>query len=312
MRLFDLHCDTLTECYTRGVPLGRNGLHVDLARGRRYAPWGQVFAVFIPDTVRGRDAFRLCCRVLDFAKEQEQRFPQQLAWVRTSAELHKAAERGCCAGILAVESGAAVAGDIRNIALLSARGVRVMTLTWNGENEWGGGCMAGGGLTPFGKRGVAALYRTGIVPDVSHLSETGFWDVATVSDQPFIASHSVCRAVHDHPRNLTDAQAREIIRRGGLIGLNFCGAQLGSATEEHIYRHLSHLLSLGGEKCVAFGGDLDGCELPDAWGGIVFYERLLSFLLARGISERQLGGLFFENAFDFFDNTLQSQKNEVQ
>jgi len=312
MRLFDLHCDTLTECFYRGVSLGWNTLHVDLKRGHRYTPWGQVFAVFIPDTVRGHEAFRLCCRVLAFAREQEERFPQQLAWVTTAEQLRAATKRGQCAGILAVESGAAVAGDLRNIARLAEQGVRVMTLTWNGENEWGGGCATKNGLTAFGKRGMEELYRVGIVPDVSHLSETGFWDVAQVSDCPFIASHSVCRAVHEHPRNLRDEQIREIVRRGGLIGLNFCEAQLGGACEDVLYRHLSHLLALGAEKNVAFGGDLDGCTLPNEWHGIACYERLFSYLLGKGVTERQLCGLFFQNAFDFFDNTLQSEKNAVQ
>ena len=312
MRLFDLHCDTLTECYRRGVSLGWNDRHIDLARGRRYAPWGQVFAVFIPDTMRGYEAFRFCCRVLEFARQQEARFPQQLAWVTTAEQLREAVKRKRCAGILAVESAAAVAGDVHNIEHLASCGVRVMTLTWNGENEWGGGCATQSGLTAFGKSGVKELHRVGIVPDVSHLSESGFWDVASLSERPFIASHSVCRAVHDHPRNLNDEQVREIVRRGGLIGLNFCEAQLGEASEERIYRHLSHLLSLGAERNVAFGGDLDGCDLPVNWHGIAFYERLLSYLLSRGISERQLNGLFFQNAFDFFDNTLQFEKSAVQ
>ena len=262
--------------------------------------------------MRGREAFRFCCRVLDFAREQETRFPQQLAWVTTAEQLRETVKCKRCAGILAVESGAAVAGDVRNIEQLALRGVRVMTLTWNGENEWGGGCATQHGLTAFGKRGVEELHRVGIVPDVSHLSETGFWDLAALSPHPFIASHSVCRSVHDHPRNLRDAQVREIVRRGGLIGLNFCKAQLGEANEERIYRHLSQLLALGADKNVAFGGDLDGCEIPDEWHGIAFYERLLSYLFSRGISERQLHGLFFQNAFDFFDNTLQFEKNAVQ
>ena len=314
MRLFDLHCDTLTSCYDRGASLCCNDLHVDLHRGLAYSPWCQLFAVWIPDTLRGAEAFRFCNRVLTFAHEEEKRYPQQFALVKTTEQLQSAVKLGCCAGILTVENGAAVAGELENIRLLSARGVRVMTLTWNGENEWGNGCLSKNtaGLTEFGKRAVAELYRVGIVPDVSHLSEAGFWDVATLSDHPFIASHSLSRAVHEHPRNLSDAQFREIVRRGGLVGLSFCGGHLGAQRLDSIYRHLSHFLSMDGEKTVALGGDLDGFSLPSSWRGIEFYERLATYLLKKGITEDQLQRLFFQNAFDFFDNTLQSQENAVQ
>ncbi len=314
MRLFDMHCDTLSVCYKSGVSLCNNEYHIDLRRGRQYEPWCQVFAAFIPDTLRGREALRYCRRLLGFAAEQEKRFPQQLSFVRDRVQLAAAVNSGRCGGLLAVEGGAALAGSIKHIQTLASLGVRILTLTWNGDNELGHGCFSerGEGLTEFGRRAVREMYRVGIVPDVSHLNEAGFWDVATLSEAPFIASHSLSRTVHEHPRNLTDAQFKELCRRGGLVGLNLCGDHLGETTFEAVYRHVSHFLSLDGESAIAFGGDLDGMKLPDDWQGIAVFEMLADYLLKKGISEPILDGLFFKNAFNFFSSTLQESKDEVK
>ncbi len=314
MRLFDLHCDTLTVCCREGASLCLNDKEVDLRRGRRYRPWCQVFAVFIPDTLRGAAAFRYAKRVLAYAREQEKRYPQQLTLATDGEALKKAARRDNCVGILAIEGAAALNGRVEHIARFAALGVRVMTLTWNGENELGYGCLSkdGKGLTPFGRRAVCEMHRRGIVPDVSHLNEAGFWDVATLGDAPFIASHSLSRAVHEHPRNLSDAQFKEIRRRGGLVGLNFDSDQLGEPHFEAIYRHAEHYLSLDGERTVALGGDLDGTVLPEEWRGLEMYEPLWEYLARKGLSEAVLERLFFRNSFDFFANTLQSAENEVK
>ena len=313
VQLFDMHCDTLSVCYRSGASLCSNEQHIDLRRGRRYTPWCQVFAAFIPDTLRGRAAYRYCCRLLSFAREEEKRFPQQLSFVIDRAGLESAVRTGRCAGILAVEGGAALAGKCKHIAALAVRGVRVMTLTWNGDNELGHGCLSSNreGLTEFGRQAVREMHRVGIVPDVSHLNEAGFWDVATLSDAPFIASHSLSKAVCDHPRNLTDAQFKELRRRGGLVGVNLYPEHLGAPDFEAVYRHIAHYLSLDGEFTVAFGGDLDGTQLPDGWDGIAVFEDLAEYLLKKGLSEALLSRIFFKNAFDFFSATLQFDENRV-
>ncbi len=314
MRLFDIHCDTLTTCYRSRESLCRNNGHVDLRRGRQYAPWCQVFAVWIPDTLRGTKAFRYGMRVLKFAQRQERRFPQQLVWVRDRDSLETTVQTGRCAGLLAVEGGAVLGGRPERLARLAEAGVRLLTLTWNGDNELGCGCLSktNGGLTPIGKQVVRLLPRYGMVADVSHLNEAGFWDVATVSDAAFVASHSLSRTVWEHPRNLTDAQFKEIRRRGGLVGLSLCGDHLGEPGFDAVYRHLMHYLSLGGERCVAFGGDWDGTDLPETWKGVCVLETLSAYLLKKGVSETVLDRLFFQNAFEFFSTTLQAGEDAVK
>ena len=307
MRLFDLHCDTLTMCYNKEESLCINTGHLDLKRGRRYDPWCQVFAVFVPDTVRGRAAWRYCRRVIEFSHGQEKRFAQQFSFVADADRLNRAIGSGRCTGILAVENGNAIGGDVRNIEKLAAYGVRLMSLTWNGDNDLAHGCFSDSrdGLTHLGRRAVREMYRVGIIPDVSHLNEAGFWEIATLSDAPFIASHSLSRTVREHPRNLTDAQFKEIRRRGGLVGVNLFVEFLGEASFEMVYRHIAHFLSLDGEATVAFGGDLDGMMLPVGWDGIAVYETIFEYLLKKGLSKALLDRIFFKNALDFFSSTLQ-------
>ena len=306
MRLFDLHCDTLTECYDKGENLLENHRHVDLARGGKLEAWAQLFAVWMPDSLRGEAAFDRCCAVLDFAREQAGRYPGRLGIVEDAAGLRDTLDSGRCAGILTVEGASALAGDLRHLEDLAARGVKLITITWNGSNELGHGCLSGcpDGLTPFGKRAVRRMEELSILPDVSHLNEAGFWDVAETAAGPFLASHSVSAALCSSPRNLDDRQFAAIRDRGGLVGINFCAGQLGEQTFEAIERHLDHYLSLEGGLTVAFGADLDGTDLPHGWGGIQVMERLYDYLCRKNYDAVCLDRVFFGNCYDFFLRAL--------
>lgn len=306
MRLFDMHCDTLYECCKSDAYLDRNRLQVDLERGGRYAQWGQAFAVWMPDTLRGEAAFEQCRDMLLFAHDQAALYADRMQIIRTGEELVPVLQSGRCAAILTVEGGAALAGRLEHIDDLRELDVKVITVTWNGSNELGHGCLSGceKGLTPFGRAAVRRMVRAGILPDVSHLNERGFWDVAECTDGAFLATHSVSAAVHAHPRNLTDRQFAEIRDRGGLVGLNFCADQLGEQTFDGIARHLDHYLSLGGEHTVALGCDLDGTSLPDGWGGIEVMERLYEALARQNVAQDVLDRVFFSNCVDFFASAL--------
>ncbi len=302
MRLFDLHCDTLTECYQKQETLLQNHRHVDLIRGEKLEAWAQLFAVWIPDGVRGEAAFEYGCAVLDFARAEAERYADRLRIVEDAEGLKTALDTGRCAGILTVEGAAVLAGDLRHLDDLASRGVKLITLTWNGTNELGHGCLSGcpDGLTAFGKAAVKRMEELSILPDVSHLNEAGFWDVAETFSGPFLATHSVSAALCASPRNLKDSQFAEIRRRGGLVGLNFCASQLGEQSFEAIERHLDHYLSLDGGNTVAFGADLDGTDLPADWGGIQVMERLYDYLCRKNYDASCLDKVFFSNCYDFF------------
>ena len=185
----------------------------------------------------------------------------------------------------------------------------MVTLTWNGENAIGSGSQTDHGLTAFGREAVRELIRWGIVLDVSHLNDRGFWDLMEETDGPVAASHSNARAMCPHRRNLTDRQAREIARRGGLVGLNYYSPFLrsdGRAAEfEDVYRHAAHFLELGLEHCLALGSDFDGADLPPCLDGCEKVPELGRYLeekLGRDTAEKVL----WKNAWDFFARKIQN------
>ena len=284
MRLFDLHCDTLTRCMKKGEPLARASGHISLERGGALERWGQVFAVFVPDTLHGQAAAAYAGRALDFFGSQR-------------GEIEQA-----CMPIPAIENGNALAGDLEKLDHFYARGVRLVTLTWNGANELGYGahCAASLGLTNFGKAAVGRMFELGITPDVSHLNEAGFWDVveiASAREKPFWATHSNCANIHPHRRNLSDAQLRAIFAAGGLVGINLYTDFLGGAgTAEDVARHLAHMIALGGENHAALGSDFDGCDVHPSLAGIERIEYLNGQLARFGFTPGQRKKFFWSNA----------------
>jgi len=284
MNLFDLHCDTLSRCIKQSEPLAFAGGHLSLERGARYERWGQVFAVFVPDNLHGEAAADHADGALEFYRCQEPIIRQ------------------VCRPVLAVENGSALAGDLRRLDDFAERGVRIFALTWNGANELGHGarCDPALGLTDFGKSAVKRMFGLGIIPDVSHLNEAGFWDVAALAkehDEPFWATHSNCAAVHPHPRSLEDGQLKAIFESGGLAGINLFIDFLGGAgTAWDVARHLEHMIELGGEDHVALGSDFDGCEIHPSLAGIEKLEVLDSDLDRYGFTQAQRKKFFWSNA----------------
>lgn len=308
MRYFDLHCDTITECFARRQPLQENRLHVSLARASKYRPWAQVFAVWIPDDLRGPQAAERFDRVYDTFCAEIGRNAQAVRFCRDPGDFDKAIGEGKAAAFLSIEGGAALAGDMRRLAEVYDKGVRLITLTWNSRCETGDGCMVkdAGGLTDFGFALVREMQRRRMIVDVSHLSEKGFWDVARTLDGPFVASHSDSAAVCAHPRNLTDAQFAELVRCGGLAGINLYPFFLrpdGKAGIPDILRHVEHFLEHGGRETLAVGADFDGADMPEGIGGVGDMEKLADEL-AKHYDAQTVDRIFYRNAADFFRRNL--------
>lgn len=307
MKYFDLHCDTITECLEKNVSLFDNGLHVDLKKTGDFSLYCQCFAAWIPDTLRGQDAVDRLNQIHQKLVSACKDYSDDIRLLRCSEELPASGN----VGFFTVENGAALGGSLQNLDLLKSYGTKMMTLTWNGENELGRGVLATGntGLSPFGKTVVRAMEEKEIVVDVSHASPELFWDVASIAAKPFVATHSNARSVCSHPRNLTDEQFKEIVARKGLVGLNFCRSFLNDQGEKadfsDIIRHAQHFLDLGGEDVVCIGGDLDGASLPFCMEGVGSMPALYHAFLEHGFSEHITDKIFFENAYRFFsDNKL--------
>lgn len=300
MDFFDLHCDTLTECMDGGDSLLKNKRDIDFERGKIFGRWNQVFAVFIPDETDDSLAESYFDSACDFylseLKKKGDFFPV------LSSEDVRGHSRGV---ILAMESSRGV-GSLERLEKLYERGLRLITLTWNGKNRAAGGCLDGSGLSDWGRELVAKAEELGIVVDVSHLSDRGFYDLCEFTDAPFIASHSDSRAVCCEPRSLTDDQIKIIIERGGLIGLNFHDRFLGgNGGREELLRHAGHMLSLGAENALCIGSDYDGCGISPELRGMEKVPGICVYFEENGIPEEICRKIFFENAAHFFEKVLQ-------
>jgi membrane dipeptidase len=197
--------------------------HVDLPRMKAGGLSGAFFSIWVDDTYGPGAAFRRAMALIDAVRAfTDTAADAELA--TTADEVRAAAARGHVAVLMGVEGGHAIENSLEKLDALYGRGVRYMTLTWNNGNDWAGASMdrrRGGGLTDFGRRVVRRMNELGMLVDVSHVSDSTFRDVLHVATRPVIASHSSCRALASHPRNLTDDQLRAIARSGGVVGIIF-------------------------------------------------------------------------------------------
>lgn len=309
MRYFDLHCDTMSACAHSDIPLRENQLHVNLQKAEQINTYAQCYAAFIPDSLRGQAAFDWFCQVSDRLSLEVGRNSDKLRFCCERGDLAEAEAQHKHAAILTMESGAALDGSLDNIAELRRRGVRMCTLTWNGETELGRGVLAEGntGLSEFGRKAIRMFEENGIIIDISHASPELFQDVADMASTPLVASHSNAKSICGHVRNLTDNQFETIKKSGGLVGLNFYNAFLNNepekATMYDILRHADHFLSLGGEDTIAMGGDMDGSDLlEDMSEGLGSIEKLYELFLKHNYSQSLVDKIFYDNAADFFKN----------
>lgn len=308
MRYFDLHCDTITECAAGGKQLAENDLAVSLQKAACFDEWRQLFAVWIPDGVRGPEALGYFNGVYTYFLGQLAKNVGTITFCREKADILSTKRNIRDYALLSVEGGAVLAGEMQNLLHLREKGVRLLTLTWNGDNEIGSGYLKPeNGLTDFGKALIPEMERQGVIVDVSHLSDQGFYEVATLARKPFVATHSNARAVCNHGRNLTDEQFCIIRDMGGLVGINFYKAFLREgpgACMRDILRHIDHFLALGGENTVCMGSDFDGAEVPADLGDLAGIPRLRRLMRQHGYSDALAERLLFRNAAEFFRRNL--------
>ncbi len=301
MDLFDLHCDTLYECFNSKMQLKSNNLAVSLEKGRCFKHWSQVFAVFTPDSLRGQAAVDHYNKMVTLFKEQVALNSDKMSQCVSKLDIQKATSSGRMAAILSIEGGCVLNGSSEMINRIINDGVKLFTLTWNGDNELASGVFgSNGGLTEFGIYAIEQLQKNDIIIDVSHLNEKGFWQVMDITKKPVIASHSNFSAIHSHPRNLSDEQFEAICKTGGVVGFNFYENFLGKNCFEKLYGNIIHALELGGENHIAFGSDFDGCTIEKCLDSIDKTSNLCDYLLQRGISKPILDKLCYLNSLNLF------------
>ena len=327
MQWIDMHCDTLGEIWRGNAQsLRNNGLCVDLERLKKAGAKTQFFACFVNKAESTEEAWEGCWRdaleMLELARLSE---GEGIHFIRDAGETEDGDPMGQMyppsseqdfpgvRGVLTVEEGGVLNGKIERLEELYRRGVRLVTLTWNHENCIGSPNsrdpqVMERGLKPFGVRAVERMNELGMIVDVSHLSDGGFWDCIRYSRDPVVASHSNARSLCPHPRNLSDEMLRALGNKGGVAGVNFYSAFLREkkasgesvrAGLEDIVRHMRWMMDKAGEDAVALGTDFDGFEqeaLPERIRGVQDMDLVWEEMRRSGITPRQIEKIACGNA----------------
>lgn len=306
MKVFDLHCDTLTKCFDERISFNKKGkTHISLDNSTLFDKWVQCYAVFIDDIYKGESATQYFKRVAHHFKEV---VLNDINIKKVDGIFDIDNDNQVCKAILTVENGSMLGGNIENIKLLEDFDVKLFSLTWNGANEIAGGVLSEQGLTDFGKKVISELEERNIVLDVSHLNDKSFYEFCDNVKKPFIASHSNARSICHMLRNLKDDQLKIIFACGGVVGINFYPKfieRMGSNDYfDDVYAHIYHMLSLGGEYSVALGSDFDGAEMGDKMPNQEYLFRLYEYLLSRNINEETINNIYYNNAYNFFKKVL--------
>lgn len=311
MHLIDMHCDTAAKILESksGEGLCENSFDIDIRGMKRAGTMAQFFACFVyMEMFQGKDgmenAFLYAKKMAEKLKEEIQKNSKEIDLATTVNDIVRNQEQGKISAILTLEEGGVINGDLRKLEELYNDGTRLVTLLWNFEN-----CMGypnssdrrimEQGLKPFGFETVERMNDLGMLVDVSHMSDGGFWDVIRTSRKPIVASHSSARSLCSHPRNLTDEMLRALGENGGIAALNFYPAFIREdqkASKEDLAAHIKHMVNVAGIDAVAIGTDYDGFE-----GGELEINKvekmplLYQALQKEGFTESQLEKIWFRN-----------------
>ncbi len=314
--VFDFHCDTAMELYADGDEanmrrLRKNSGHIDLERAGTLSGYAQCFAMFTTPSfseVYQRPVEEVFDRALENLLKELAENKDLILPAGSASEIQENARQGKMSAILTLEGPAGIGFDPERLEGLYHQGFRISTLGWNERNVLVGSHKTGGGLTDLGKEYVRECQRLGILVDVSHISDEGFWDIMEMTEAPVVATHSNSRSVCNVSRNLTDDMYREICRTGGTAGMNLYTEFI---KEEHadldaVCDHIFHFLELDpSAEHISLGGDLDGCDkLPAGFTGVDSYAALADRLLQRGLDEKTLRNLYWNNAMGVMNRAV--------
>jgi len=315
--LIDFHVDTASEMYEQSQPLKNNILSVDIEKLQKSNSIAQFFAMFI-DMKKEDSSFDYCNIIIDnFHKELEMN-KDSISLATTFSDL---INNDKISAFLTIEEGDAIEGNIDNLSFFKNKGVSLMTLLWNYENDLGfpnhNLKFQNNGLKTKGIEAVKEMNNLNMLIDVSHLSDAGFNDVIAYSSSPIIASHSNSREMTNHPRNLTNEMIKVLANKGGVMGMNFCYAfmrersilnkfkkKTNLTSIKDIVRHISHIHKVGGIDVISIGSDFDGIVNPVEISDISEMHLLSSALSKEGFSSNDIDKIFYKNGLRIIEDVL--------
>lgn len=303
--VFDLHCDTalalLGKSMNEAGTLRKNELHIDLERASKLGGYAQCFACFTTPAMQewhGVSPIVVFERELATIQREVDKNKDLISIAYSAEEIEENQAAGKMSAILTLEGTAGIGYDPELLTDLQAIGFRIASLGWNEKNPLTGSHVTGGGLTDQGREFVKEAQRLGVLVDVSHISDEGFWDIMKITQAPVVATHSNSRTVCDNSRNLTDDMFRAIVETGGVAGYNGCADFTGeNPTVDTICDHIFHFMELDPTgKHIALGGDLDGVsKMPEGFDGVQSWPVLAQRLMERGLSEETVMDIYWNN-----------------
>lgn len=329
MKIVDMHCDTISrllalEDQGKTASLLENDGHLDLKKMQKGDYLLQNFAMFVP-TAKVDDPLHSVLRMIDKYYRELERNREIIAPVFTFDDIAKNRANSKMSALLTLEDGAVIKNDLSVLRDLYRLGVRMIALTWNYPNGIGFPNIDNDkkldryqmirqindrdGLTSFGIEYVKECERLGIIIDVSHLSDKGFYDVLRYTKKPFVASHSNARSICDVARNLDDDMIKKLSERGGVMGINFCEDFISSDADgsiKNILAHIRHIIEVGGEDCLGLGSDFDGIgdrkELADA----SLMGELIKAMSQEGYSAERIDKITHRNVLRIYREVLKN------
>ena len=313
MNYIDLHCDTISELmqdknrHLLDAPLQINLKH--LKEGNCLL---QCFAMFVY-LKKTPKPFEYCIEMIDRYYEELNRYSDAIAPVLHYSDIERNQKNGKISSLLTIEEGGVVEGNLSFLRTFHRLGVRMICLNWNFINGVGHPNFTltehpdfktpnqTDGLTPFGIEMVQEMNRLGIIVDVSHLSDKGFYDCIKYSTKPIVASHSNARGVCNHVRNLTDDMIIKLAENGGVMGMNFCADflnennEIGKDTIPCVLEHMQYIKKLVGVDVIALGSDFDGIDPNISMRNASFYPKLFDEMRAQHFTEEEIEKIAYKN-----------------
>lgn len=328
MKTVDMHCDTLNVLMTAR----RNGVtknlfdhegQLSLKKMQAGDYLLQNFAMYV-DMGSEPDPTKAALEMADIFYQEMEKNSDIIRPVRCYKDIEENVSKGLISAMLTIEEGEICQGNLALLRDFYRLGVRMMTLTWNYKNQlgWPNAKHADGsvhpdpdpshGLTEKGIEFLEEMEQIGMIPDISHLNDTGIWDVFKYTKKPFVASHSNARALASHPRNLTDEMIKALAKRGGVAGINYYSLFLNNWSPDEtplsltkdMVRHIKHMKNIGGIECIGLGSDFDGMDGHLEITGPQDISLLADEMHRQGFTESEIDKVFGENVLRVYREIL--------
>lgn len=319
MNIIDMHCDTITKCFTDNKDLRNNDCHIDFLKLQKGGCLLQNFAIFT--NLKYKD-YHFTLDNIDFFKKQIKANEDLISQVYTYKDIDNNIKNNKMSAMLTLEDGDVINNDLKMLDYYYEQGVRMIALTWNYPTHIGypnidlssgvkniKAIDTKNGLTPFGIEYIKKMEELGIIIDVSHLSDKGFYDVLENTTKPFVASHSNARALSEIGRNLSDDMLMKMKERRCVVGINFCAYFLDEHNDKMAYikdivKHINYIRDFIGIDYIGFGSDFDGIGNELEFKDSSNMKQILEALKDEGYSDEDIDKISYKNVLRLYKEVL--------